>query len=82
MIFVALFVSAGLKGNVHRLQYQQNGRNIVRCVTSPVNQTSIAFHTKMGFSIEEGDKTIDGVYVNTDYDGPHQDRVLFEKHLM
>lgn len=61
---------------------QQNGRNIVRCVTSPVNQTSIAFHTKMGFSIEEGDKTIDGVYVNTDYDGPHQDRVLFEKHLM
>lgn len=61
---------------------QENGRNIVRCVTSPVNKTSIAFHTKMGFDIEEGDKRIDGIFVNTDYDGPDQDRILFVKYLV
>lgn len=60
---------------------QQNGRNIVRCVTSPVNKGSIAFHTKMGFAIEEGDKKVDGIWVNKDYDGPDQDRVLFVKYL-
>jgi len=31
---------------------KQNGRNIVRCVTSPVNKASIDYHTKMGFEIE------------------------------
>ncbi|MGZ4159800.1 MAG: GNAT family N-acetyltransferase [Neobacillus sp.] len=61
---------------------KQNGRNIVRCVTSPVNNVSIAYHTKMGFEIEEGDKRIDNVTVNTDYDGPKQDRVLFVKQLV
>jgi ribosomal protein S18 acetylase RimI-like enzyme len=60
---------------------KQNGRNIVRCVTSPVNKVSIAYHTKMGFEIEEGDKRIDSV-TNTDYDGPKQDRVLFVKQLV
>jgi predicted GNAT superfamily acetyltransferase len=63
-------------------EVKQNGRKIVRCVTSPVNKVSIAYHTKMGFEIEEGDKTIDGVSVNTDYDGPNQDRVLFVKELV
>jgi ribosomal protein S18 acetylase RimI-like enzyme len=61
---------------------KQNGRNIVRCATSPVNKVSIAYHTKMGFEIEEGDKRIDSVTVNTDYDGPKQDRVLFVKQLV
>jgi ribosomal protein S18 acetylase RimI-like enzyme len=61
---------------------KQNGRNIVRCVTSPVNNVSIAYHTKMGVEIEEGDKRIDNVTVNTDYDGPKQDRVLFVKQLV
>ncbi|MGM7723674.1 GNAT family N-acetyltransferase [Metabacillus sp. Hm71] len=61
---------------------KQNDRNIVRCVTSPVNKASIAYHTKMGFEIEKGDKTIDGVSVFTDYDGPNQDRVLFVKQLV
>jgi ribosomal protein S18 acetylase RimI-like enzyme len=61
---------------------KQNRRNIVRCVTSPVNKVSIAYHTKMGFEIKEGDKKIDGVSINTDYDGQNQDRVLFVKHLV
>lgn len=38
-----------------------NNRQIVRCVTSPVNKTSIAYHTRLGFNIEEGDKLIDGI---------------------
>jgi hypothetical protein len=36
----------------------------------------------MGFEIEKGDKTIDGVSVNSNYDGPNQDRVLFVKELV
>ncbi|MFF2459004.1 GNAT family N-acetyltransferase [Peribacillus simplex] len=59
----------------------QNGRNIVRCVTSPVNKTSIAYHLKMGFEMEEGDKLMDGTSVHSDYDGLNQDRVLFVKQL-
>jgi len=60
---------------------KQNGCNVVRCVTSPVNKVSIAYHTKLGFEIEKGDKKIDDIEVNTNYDGPNQDRVLFIKQL-
>jgi ribosomal protein S18 acetylase RimI-like enzyme len=60
---------------------KQNGRKIVRCVTSPVNKVSIAYHTKMGFQIEKGDKRLEGVEVHTGYDGPNQNRVLFIKQL-
>lgn len=35
----------------------------------------------MGFDIEQGDKTVDGISVKADYDGPGQDRVLFVKEL-
>jgi ribosomal protein S18 acetylase RimI-like enzyme len=61
---------------------KQNGRSVVRCVTSPVNKVSIAYHTQMGFKIEKGDKNIEGVGVHTDYDGLNQDRVLFFKKLV
>ncbi|MDF2013902.1 GNAT family N-acetyltransferase [Priestia megaterium] len=47
---------------------KQSGRNIVRCVTSPLNKASIAYHTKMGFEIEQGNKD-------------NQDKVLFVKYL-
>jgi ribosomal protein S18 acetylase RimI-like enzyme len=60
---------------------QESGRSIVRCVTSPVNKVSIAYHIKMGFEVEDGDKVVDGVSVTANYDGPNQDRVLFVKHL-
>lgn len=60
---------------------KEGGRNKVRCVTSPVNRTSIAFHGKMGFEMEAGDRVEDGVPIHTDYDGPGQDRVLFLKKL-
>jgi GNAT superfamily N-acetyltransferase len=60
---------------------KDSGRNIVRAVTSPVNRVSIAYHTKMGFEVEKGNKKVDGISVFTDYDGPNQDRVLFVKKL-
>ena len=56
-------------------------RNIVRCLTSPINKTSIAFHQRMGFVIETQELEIDGVPVAKDHDGRGQDRVLFVKKL-
>jgi ribosomal protein S18 acetylase RimI-like enzyme len=49
-----------------------NGREVVRCVTSPANRDSIAFHEAMGFEIDR---------VARDYDGPGEDRVLLVKRL-
>ncbi len=49
-----------------------NGRSVVRCVTSPVNQRSVAFHESLGFEVER---------VVEDYDGPGEDRVLLVKRL-
>ena len=57
------------------------GCTLVRCVTSPVNKGSIAFHTHMGFEIEPGEAEVEGVPVHTDYDGKGQGRVLFVKRL-
>jgi len=59
----------------------EKGCNVVRCVTSPVNKTSIAFHTRMGFQMEKGNSQVDGVPVTVNYDGKGQDRVLFVKML-
>ncbi|CAG7648339.1 putative protein YqjY [Paenibacillus solanacearum] len=61
---------------------REKGCNVVRCVTSPINKTSIAFHTRMGFQIEKGTGEVDGVPVTMNYDGIGQDRVLFVKELI
>ncbi|WP_419465913.1 N-acetyltransferase family protein [Bacillus spongiae] len=55
------------------------GRNTIRCVTSPVNKGSIAYHRKMGFDVVKGDEEVDDVSVHTNYDGTNQGRVLFKK---
>jgi GNAT superfamily N-acetyltransferase len=60
---------------------KQKGCNTVHLVTSPVNQNSIAFHTHIGFQIEDGNGCIEGVAVHTNYSGPGKDRVLFVKAL-
>lgn len=60
---------------------RKTGRNVVKCITSPVNRGSIAFHTTMGFEVLPGDIKVDGVSVFTDYDGPGQDRVVFRKGI-
>ncbi len=57
------------------------GCDTVRCVTSPVNKGSIAFHRRMGFHAEHGDTEIDGMPVKVAYDGEGQDRVLFVKKI-
>ena len=53
----------------------------VRCVTSPVNKGSIAFHRRMGFSTTESEKFVDGVPVVAGYDGKGEDRVVFWKSI-
>ena len=60
---------------------REKGCDVVRCVTSPINKTSIAFHTRIGFQIEKGTGEVDGVPVTMNYDGIRQDRVLFVKEL-
>lgn len=51
---------------------REHGRTLVRCVTSPANEDSVAFHRALGFEVER---------VAKDYDGPGEDRVLFAKRL-
>jgi ribosomal protein S18 acetylase RimI-like enzyme len=47
-------------------------RTVIRAVTSPVNEHSVAFHRALGFEVER---------VDEDYDGHGQTRVLLVKHL-
>jgi len=54
-------------------EVRANGRSVVRCVTSPLNQGSLAFHQKLGFEVER---------IAEDYDGPGEDRALLVKRLI
>ena len=47
-------------------------RSVVRAVTSPVNERSVAFHRALGFDVER---------VDEDYDGQGESRVLLVKRL-
>jgi ribosomal protein S18 acetylase RimI-like enzyme len=47
-------------------------RTVVRAVTAPVNERSVAFHRAIGFEVER---------VDEDYDGRGQARVLLVKEL-
>lgn len=51
---------------------RDDGRRVVRAVTSPVNTGSIAFHTALGFHV-------DGPV--TDYNGPGHDLIAFRRAL-
>lgn len=57
------------------------GRTAVRCITSPVNTRSIAFHRAMGFTIVPGNAELDGVSLHRNHDGVGGDRVLFRRTL-
>jgi ribosomal protein S18 acetylase RimI-like enzyme len=64
---------AGLASDLYRRFFGlalAEGRTVVRAVTAPVNKTSIAFHTALGFSVLPGDDEVDGVPVTSDR-GPH-----------
>jgi ribosomal protein S18 acetylase RimI-like enzyme len=73
-------VSPGRRGEgIGRTLYErffaearEHGRSLVRCVTSPGDQESIAFHEALGFEVDR---------VVEDYDGPGEDRVLLLKRL-
>ncbi|SDL86870.1 GNAT family N-acetyltransferase [Sediminibacillus halophilus] len=56
-------------------------RSMVRAVTSPINKTSIAYHTRLGFEIEKGDKQVEHIDIHSNYEGNKQDRILFCKRL-
>lgn len=60
---------------------QQLGCKQVRCVTSPHNQQSIAYHQRMGFVAESGDAQVGAIPYWRDYDGAGEDRVVFVKQL-
>lgn len=57
------------------------GRSRVRCVTSPQNTLSIAFHAAMGFEVEPGTEGTGPVLAKADYDGPNVHRVAFVRKL-
>ncbi len=57
------------------------GGREVRCVTSPLNSASVAFHRRLGFEPLPGDAELDGVSFQRDYDGPGEDRVRFRRIL-
>jgi ribosomal protein S18 acetylase RimI-like enzyme len=64
---------------VGRLLYERffeaaraHSRSVVRCVTAPVNERSVAFHRALGFRVDE---------VAAGYDGRGGDRVLMSKRL-
>ena len=54
----------------------------VCCVTSLVNQGSIAFHLKLGFCVEPSGERYKKIFIIKDYDGKGADRVLFSKPLI
>jgi ribosomal protein S18 acetylase RimI-like enzyme len=62
---------------VGRLLYERffaaaRPRTVVRAVTSPLNERSVAFHEALGFQVERVDDA---------YDGAGEARVLLVKHL-
>ena len=50
---------------------RQLGCNKVRCITTPVNKGSIAFHEAMGFTVQ----------LVKEYAGDGQDRIVFSKEI-
>jgi ribosomal protein S18 acetylase RimI-like enzyme len=55
----------------------------VKAITWPGNRTSVAFHTALGFRIDDGPGTqrLYGIPAYPDYDGWGEDRVAFTKDL-
>lgn len=58
------------------------GCDEVRCITSPINTGSIAFHQRMGFEILPANGKSGDVPVMLDHAGKGQHRVLFRKQLL
>ncbi len=63
-------------GHMRRL-----GCTTARCITSPSNTGSVAFHRSLGFSLVPSPWQENGFPVSPDYYGPGQARVLFTRAL-
>jgi len=68
------------RGDIARVLYERflamaatDGRTVVRAVTAPVNERSIAFHRALGFTVSD---PVHG------YDGPGDVKVRFERPLL
>lgn len=74
----------GLAGQMYEAFFQKaraRGIHRVMALTAPVNRTSIAFHRSMGFTPHAGPAEADGIPFQPDYDGPGDDRVVFERPI-
>jgi ribosomal protein S18 acetylase RimI-like enzyme len=60
---------------------QGEGRNTVRCITSPNNRASINFHQRLGFDLVIADGELDGIPISRDHGGRGIPMVVLEKNL-
>ena len=75
---------AGLGAALYRRFFHEaarRGARTVRCVTTPGNRASLAFHRAMGFAVDPGGRLVDGVAVAADYADPGLDRVTMSYSL-
>ena len=63
---------SGLGGELYERFFAAVAPRIMRAVTSPVNERSVAFHEALGFEVER---------VDDDYDGRGEPRVLLKKNF-
>ncbi len=73
-------LGATLYGKFFR-QVTARGADTVKCVTSPGNTNSVAFHTGLGFRVDPSATLKNGIPVQLDYDGPGLHRVTFTRGL-
>ena len=60
---------------------RDRGCTSVEAITAPINTTSIAFHTRLGFELLPGTAWVDGVPLSMDHDGPGKHRVRMRRTL-
>jgi len=69
---------AGLGGDLYRrfaTLVRAQGRTVVRAVTAPANEASVAFHAALGFRVLPGDAEVGGVPVSA-APGPYGDHLV------
>lgn len=59
---------------------RSQGCHAVKAITTPSNRVSIAFHQRLGMTLQ-GEPNEEGIPVVRDYSGPGQDRVVFWKAI-
>lgn len=79
------FRNQGLARKLYQKFYDTcllDSRVVVRSCTAPINQLSIDFHKRMGFSIEPGNSERNGLPITIGYLSEKDEKVLFKKELM